>query len=67
MTILRLWLLATLIIAAGLALWAFAPVMIFVLLITVGLGGLSALMIALARLLQSRAGRDHRTQETEDH
>ena len=66
MTILRWWLLVTLIIASGLALWAFAPVMIFVLLLTVGLGALSALMIGLARLLQSRVGSKHRTRETEE-
>ena len=58
MTVLRLWLLATFLIAAGLALWAFAPVMIFVLLLTVGLGALSALMIGLARLLRARLERN---------
>jgi hypothetical protein len=58
MTVLRLWLLATLIIAAGLALWAFAPVMIFVLLLTIGLGALSALMIGLAHLLRAKLERN---------
>ena len=66
MTFLRLWLLATLIIVSGLALWAFVPVMIFVLLLTVGLGALSAVMIGLARFLQSRVGSNHRMQDTED-
>ena len=57
MTLLRLWLLATAVIVAALALWAFAPVMIFVLLLTGALGALSALMIGLARLLQARRER----------
>ena len=53
MTVLRLWLLATAVIVAALSLWAFAPVMIFVLLLTAGLGVVSALMIGLARLLRA--------------
>jgi hypothetical protein len=57
MTVLRLWLLATGLIVAALALWAFAPVMIFVLLLTVGLGAVSAAMIGLARLLEARRNR----------
>jgi hypothetical protein len=58
MTVLRLWLLATFLIAVCLALWAFAPVMIFVLLLTAGLGAVSALMIGLARLLRARLERN---------
>jgi hypothetical protein len=57
MTVLRLWLLATAVIAVALALWAFAPVMIFVLLLTVGLGAVSALMVWLARRLEARRNR----------
>jgi uncharacterized integral membrane protein len=57
MTVLRLWLLATAVIATALALWAFAPVMIFVLLLAGALGVLSALMIGLARVVQARRER----------
>ena len=60
MTVLRLWLIATGIIVVALALWAFAPVMIFVLLLTAALGGVSAIMIGLARLLRARLERDGR-------
>jgi membrane associated rhomboid family serine protease len=58
-SVLRLWLIATSAILAGLAVWAFAPVLVFFLLLAVALGVLSALMIALARGLQTwRARRD---------
>ena len=58
MALLRIWLLVTALIAAGLALWAFAPVMIFVALLTVGLGAVSALMIGLAHLIRARRDRN---------
>ena len=58
MTLLRLWLIGTSIVLAGLAVWAFAPVLVFVLLLTAGLGVVSAAMIAVARALQ--AWRDRR-------
>ena len=66
MTVLRLWLLATAAIGAALALWAFAPVMTFVLLLTAGLGVVSALMIGLARLLQARVGSNRHSRDVED-
>jgi hypothetical protein len=52
--LLRIWLWATAIVVAGLAVWAFAPVLVFLALLTLGIGLLSALMIALARGLQRR-------------
>ena len=52
-TAVRLWLLGTVIIVTGLALWAFFPVVIFILLLTVALGVVSAVMIGLARLLRA--------------
>jgi hypothetical protein len=58
MTVLRLWLLGTALVGAALALWAFAPVMIFVLLLTLALGAMSAAMIGIARLLRARLARD---------
>jgi hypothetical protein len=54
---LRVWLIGSGAIAAGLALWAFAPPVIFLLLLTGALGAVSALMIALARLLRGRIER----------
>jgi hypothetical protein len=62
-TALRLWLIGTGVIAAGLALWAFAPVMIFVLLLAAALGAVSAVMIGLARLLRARLERGGDTGE----
>jgi hypothetical protein len=53
MTLLRLWLLGTAVILTGLALWAFAPVLVFILLLTTGLGLISAVMVALARALRA--------------
>jgi hypothetical protein len=64
-TALRLWLIGTGVIAAGLALWAFAPVVIFVLLLVAALGAVSAVMIGLARLLRGRLERTRRPERTE--
>jgi hypothetical protein len=50
---LRLWLIGTSVILAGLAVWAFEPVLVFFALLAVALGVLSALMIAVARGLQA--------------
>jgi hypothetical protein len=55
---LRLWLIGTSLILAALAVWAFAPVLVFVLLLTAALGLASGLMIGLARAL--RAWRERR-------
>ena len=57
-TMLRLWLIGTSVILAALAVWAFAPVLFFVLLLTAALGAVSAVMIGLARAL--RAWRERR-------
>ena len=46
------------VILATLAVWAFAPVLFFVLLLTAALGAVSAVMIGLARAL--RAWRERR-------
>ena len=58
MTVLRLWLIGTSIALAALAVWAFAPVLVFVLLLTAGLGVVCAAMIGIARAL--RAWRERR-------
>jgi hypothetical protein len=56
-TALRLWLVATTILLAALMVWAFAPVLLFFLLLTAGLGVVAALMIGVARRLQAWHGR----------
>jgi hypothetical protein len=57
-TLLRLWLAASAIVFAGLLVWAFAPVLLLLMLVTAGLGAVVAIMLALARRLQ--AWREHR-------
>jgi hypothetical protein len=52
-TVLRLWLIVTGIGLLVLAVWALAPVLVFVVLLTAGLGAVSAAMIGLARALRS--------------
>jgi hypothetical protein len=51
--LLRLWLVLTAVLLAGLALWALAPVLVFLALLTAALGIISAGMIALARALRA--------------
>jgi len=53
-TLLRLWLLATAAILTALAIWAFAPVLLFAAAVALGLGAVSAGMIALARRIEAR-------------
>jgi hypothetical protein len=55
--LLRLWLAATAIVLAGLAVWAFAPVLVFMVLLLAALGLAAALMIVFARWLQALRGR----------
>jgi hypothetical protein len=52
-TLLRYWLAGTTIILVALAVWAFAPVLIFFALLAGGLGFVALTMIALARVLQT--------------
>jgi hypothetical protein len=51
-TLLRVWVAATAIVLTGLAVWAFAPVLVFMALLLAALGLAAAAMIALARRLQ---------------
>ena len=53
MSLLRLWMIGTSLVVVGLMVWAFAPVLVFVVLVTAGLGIVSAAMIAIARTLQA--------------
>jgi hypothetical protein len=57
-TLLRIWYLLAAVPLAGVALWAFAPVLIFLALLAGALGIVAALMIALARALRARG--EHR-------
>ena len=52
MSVLRVWLIVTTVALFALAVWAFAPVLVFMVLLTAGLGAVSALMIGLARALR---------------
>jgi len=61
-SLLRLWLAVTAAALAVLAVWAFAPVLLFIALLIVGLGLLSAVMIGAARALQARRERRGREQ-----
>src|SRR5262249_8066991 len=56
MSFLRLWLLATMVLLAAVV-WGFAPVLVVLALLTVGLGGVSLVMITLARGLARLRGR----------
>ena len=53
MRLLRLWLAATAVVLAGMAVWALAPVLLFVALLTLALGILAAIVIWQARLLRT--------------
>ena len=64
MTVLRLWLVATAVLLAAVLVWAFAPVLLFFLLLTAGLGLLAALMIAVARALQAWRARRAGTRDS---
>jgi hypothetical protein len=52
-TLLRIWLLATTAILSAIAIWAYAPVLVFLAVLLAVLGCASAIMIALARWLQA--------------
>lgn len=53
MTLLRTWLIASAVVIAVVAVWALAPVLVFVALLVAGLGLISAAMIVLARRLRT--------------
>lgn len=53
MSLLRIWLATTAVVLAGLAVWAFAPVLVFLALLIVVLGLAAAAMVLLARRLQA--------------
>jgi hypothetical protein len=55
--LLRLWLIGTALIGVAVLVWAFAPVLVFIGLLTVGLGALAVVMIGLARALERALGK----------
>jgi hypothetical protein len=57
-SVLRVWLIGTAAVLTGLAVWAFAPVLVFFALLAAGLGLLSAAMIWFAHALKKWA--DHK-------
>lgn len=67
MTLVRAWLLGTALIVLVLAVWAFAPVLVFIAGLTLALGLVSAFMVMLARGLRGwleRSGRRSGDQAT---
>jgi hypothetical protein len=61
--VLRLWLLGTALVGAAVLVWAFAPVLVFLALLTGALGVVAFAMIAVARALErarDEARRRHR-------
>jgi len=55
--LLRLWLIGTALIGTAVLVWAFAPVLVFIGLLTLGLGVLALTMIGLARALERALGK----------
>lgn len=53
MSLVRLWLWATALVIAGLAVWSFAPMLLFMALLLAALGLAAAAMILLARRLRA--------------
>jgi len=58
-TVLRVWLLATAAFLAGAMIWAFVPVLVPVIGLTVGIGGLVAVIVGLARWIERSRGVRH--------
>ncbi len=54
--LLRIWLAATGVLLGGYLLWALAPLLVLAALLTLALGLVSALMVAIARRLEARRG-----------
>jgi hypothetical protein len=55
-SVLKIWFLATAVLLAGAVIWAFAPVLVVVALVTVGLGLLVRVMVAFARWVERKRG-----------
>jgi hypothetical protein len=57
-TLLRYWLAGSAVVLAAMATWAFAPVLLFIVIVMAVLGLLSAVMVAFARILRASRDRD---------
>lgn len=57
MRVLAIWFLLSALVLLAALIWAFAPVLVPFIGITVGLGGLVAVIVALARLLEQYVAR----------
>jgi hypothetical protein len=55
-SVLKIWFLATAALLAGAMIWAFAPVLVVVLLVTVGLGLLVSVIVTFARWVERKRG-----------
>ena len=55
-TVLKLWALATALLVVAAMIWSFVPVLVPILGITIGIGGLVAVVVTLARQLERRRG-----------
>jgi hypothetical protein len=56
MSLLRAWLIGTAVLLAGGMVWAFAPILVPLGLVFVGLGGLVAIIVRAARTFERRRG-----------
>ncbi len=54
MSLIKIWFLGTALLIAGVAMWEFAPILVPVLALTIGLGGLVAVIVGLARHYQQK-------------
>ena len=54
MSLIKIWFLGSAALIAGLLMWNFAPILVPVLALTIGLGGLVAVIVGLARHYQRK-------------
>ncbi len=54
MSLIKIWFLGTAVLIAGVLMWDFAPILVPVLALTIGLGGLVSVIVGLARQYQRR-------------
>jgi uncharacterized integral membrane protein len=57
MSLLRAWLIGTAVLLAGALVWAFAPILVPLMMVFLGLGGLVALIVGAARTYERRRNR----------
>jgi len=57
MTVLRLWLIGTVIFIVGALTWGFMPILVPIVLVLGGLGALVAVIVSLARAYERRRSR----------